>query len=94
MTAPADGTVIGVDNHRLARIARLSGAPQVRGAGIDLMVKLGDEVRAGQTLYRVHAQFDADLEFARRMATSGSGFTLGAADQVPRDYATSPADAK
>ena len=94
VTAPADGTVIGVDNHRLARIARLSGAPQVRGAGIDLMVKLADEVRAGQTLYRVHAQFDADLEFARRMVASGCGFTLGAADQVPRDYATSPADAK
>src|SRR5690606_3440651 len=42
VTAPADGAVIGVDNLRLARIARMSGAPQVRGAGVDLFVKLGD----------------------------------------------------
>src|SRR5690606_15425551 len=62
VTAPAVGTVIGVDLLRLARIARTSGAPQVVGAGVDLFVKLGDAVRAGQPLYRVHAQFDADLE--------------------------------
>jgi len=90
--APTDGTVIGVDNLRLARIARLSGAPQVRGAGVDLHVKLGDAVRAGQALYRVHAQFDADLEFARRMAVEGSGFRLGAAEHAPRGFAAAPED--
>ncbi|MCM5571244.1 thymidine phosphorylase family protein [Burkholderiaceae bacterium FT117] len=92
VTAPTDGTVIGVDNLRLARIARLSGAPQVRGAGVDLFVKLGDTVRAGQPLYRVHAQFDADLAFARRMVSEGSGFRIGAADLVPREFATAPGD--
>jgi len=92
VTAPAYGTVIGVDNLRLARIARLSGAPQVRGAGVDLHVKLGERVRPGQLLYRVLAQFDADLEFARRMAADGSGFSLGAADQVPREYTAAPGE--
>jgi len=90
--APADGVVIGIDNLRLARIARLSGAPQVRGAGIDLHVQLGERVQAGQTLYRVHAQFEADLEFAHRMVADGSAFTLGRADQVPRDYAAAQGD--
>jgi hypothetical protein len=40
----------------------------------------------------VHAQFEADLEFARRMAADGSGFGLGAAGQLPRDYAAAPGD--
>jgi len=92
VSAPADGAVIGVDNLRLARIARTSGAPQVRGAGVDLFVKLGDAVRAGQPLYRVHAQFDADLEFARRLVARGNGFTLGAPEQVPREFASAPGD--
>jgi thymidine phosphorylase len=92
VTASIDGTVIGVDNLRLARIARLSGAPQVRGAGVELYVKLGDPVGAGQPLYRVHAQFDADLEFARHMVNEGSGFSLGAAEEVPREFAAAPGD--
>ncbi|TXL64758.1 thymidine phosphorylase family protein [Zeimonas arvi] len=94
VTAPADGTVIGVDNLRLARIARTSGAPQVRGAGVDLFVKLGETVRAGQPLYRVHAQFDADLEFARQLVGRGNGFTLGAPEQVPREFASAPGDVR
>ena len=74
--APADGIVTGIDNLRLARIARLSGAPQVPGAGVDLLAKTGDAVRAGQPLYRLHACFEADLEFARRMATEDAGYCL------------------
>jgi len=87
VAAVSDGTVVGVDNLRLARIARLSGAPQVPGAGIDLNVKLGDRVQAGHPLYRVYAQFEADLGFARRMATEGNGFILGEPGEMPRDYA-------
>ncbi len=91
--APAGGTVVGVDNLRLARIARLSGAPQVPGAGVDLEVRLGDEVRAGQRLYRIHAQFEADLEFARRLAHEHAGYVIGGAEQMPRDFASAPGDA-
>ncbi len=90
--APADGVVIGIDNLRLARIARLSGAPQVPGAGVDLRFKLGDTVRHGEALYRLHAQFDADLDFARRMAQDDSGFRVGTADQLPRGYVGLPGD--
>jgi thymidine phosphorylase len=86
VAAAADGVVIGIDNLRLSRIARLSGAPQVQGAGVDLRAKLGEPVRAGDALYRVHAQFDADLEFARRMALQDSGYRIGTPEQVPREY--------
>jgi thymidine phosphorylase len=85
--ANADGVVVGIDNLRLARIASLSGAPQVPGAGVDLRVKLGDAVRAGQALYRVHARFPADLAFARRMAVEDPAMRVGRADEVPREFA-------
>ena len=84
--APADGVVAGIDNQQIARIARLAGAPKVQGAGVDLLCKLGDAVVSGQPLYRVHADFPADLEFARQACAQGSGYRLGTADEVPRVF--------
>jgi thymidine phosphorylase len=77
VTAAADGVVVGIDNLRLARIARLAGAPQVQDAGVWLARKLGDPVRQGELLYRLHARYDADLDFARRMAEQDSGYRIG-----------------
>ncbi len=79
VVATQSGVVSGIDNLRLARIARLTGAPQVEGAGVDLMARLGSPVSQGQTLYRLHACFEADLDFARRMAEQDSGFALSPA---------------
>ena len=87
--APADGVVIGIDNLRLARVARLAGAPQVKDAGVWLARQLGDPVRAGELLYRVHARYEADLDFARRMALQDSGYRIGRADDMPHDFARS-----
>jgi thymidine phosphorylase len=78
--------VTGVDNLQIAQIARLAGAPKVRGAGVDLNVRLGDTVQAGALLYRVHASYPADLEFARQASTRFSGIVLGSADQVPQVF--------
>jgi len=75
--AHADGTVLAIDNLRLARIARLAGAPQVAGAGVDLLCKVGDAVKTGQPLYRLHACYPADLGFSREMATQDSGYQVG-----------------
>ncbi|ATE61116.1 thymidine phosphorylase family protein [Thauera sinica] len=86
VAAPAAGVVTAIDNHQLARIARLAGAPKVRGAGVDLLRKLGDPVDAGGILYRVHADFPADLEFARQAAVRASGYTIGDAREVPHMY--------
>lgn len=84
--APASGFVVGIDNLQVARIARLAGAPKVPGAGLDLLRKLGQPVAAGELLYRVHAGFPADLEFARQASARASGFTLGSADAMPHVF--------
>ena len=83
LQADADGMVIGIDNHQLARIARLAGAPKVQGAGVDLLKKLGEPVHRGEALYRVHADYPADLEFARQAAQRASGYSLGEAGEMP-----------
>jgi thymidine phosphorylase len=82
VTAQADGYVTGIDNLQIARIAGLAGAPKVRGAGTELVCKLGDSVRKGDLLYRVHAGFAADLSFARQACMRDSGYAIGPADSV------------
>ncbi len=82
--ADADGVVTAIDNHQLARIARIAGAPKVLGAGVDLMYKLGDAVVRGALLYRVHADYAADLEFARQACQRATAYSIGSADEVPR----------
>ncbi|MGQ7957525.1 thymidine phosphorylase family protein [Pseudomonas sp. SP16.1] len=84
--AERDAVVTGIDNLQLARIARLAGAPKVAGAGVDLLRKLGEPVRAGDSLYRVHAGYPADLSFARQASERASGFSLGRPDQVPNVF--------
>ncbi len=75
-TAPRDGVVAAIDNFQLARIARLAGAPMGKGAGVDLFRKLGEPVRAGDALYRVHAEVRADFEFARSLCERDNGYRI------------------
>jgi len=82
--APESGVVAQIDNLQLAHIAAHAGAPKVKGAGVDLYCKLGQTVARGEALYRVHAQFKADLAFARHASERASGYTLGLASDVPK----------
>jgi thymidine phosphorylase len=74
--APSSGVVGEIDCYRLARIAKLAGAPFDKGAGLDLMRKVGDPVEKGETLYRIYACFPADFEFAVTMAEERNGYAL------------------
>ncbi len=85
--AERDGVVVGIDNFLLARLARYAGAPMDKGAGVDLLKKLGDPVKQGEPLYRVHAQFPADEQFARKLvAQKGHGYRIGSDDEIPSAY--------
>jgi thymidine phosphorylase len=70
LAAPRSGTVIAIDNRRLARIAKLAGAPNAPCAGIDLHVRLGDVVEHGQPLFTLHSATRGELAYALEYATS------------------------
>lgn len=76
--AERDGVVSAIDCYRIARIARLAGAPTDKGAGIDLIKKVGDPVEQGEPLYRVHAVHPTDFRFATDMADADNGYLLTA----------------
>jgi thymidine phosphorylase len=84
--ADSAGTVTGIDNLQVARVARAAGAPKVTSAGVDLFKKLGDAVAEGDLLYRVHASYASDLHFARQICAKASGFTIGPASDVPHVF--------
>lgn len=76
--AERTGRVARIDCERIARIARLAGAPMDEGAGIDLLHKVGGAVRAGDALYRIFANSETGLGFARELAAEHPGFELTA----------------
>jgi thymidine phosphorylase len=86
VAADRDGVVTAIDNLRLSRLARLSGAPKVRGAGVDLFRKSGDAVSRGDPLYRVHAEYGSDLAFARQWSAHDSGYAIGEPGETPREF--------
>ncbi|WJW74972.1 thymidine phosphorylase family protein [Thiohalobacter sp. IOR34] len=86
--APHDGLVTAIDNYQLARIARIAGAPMGKGAGVDLLKKVGDDVSAGEPIYRVHAEVRADFEFARSLTDRESGYSFG--NELPPDAPLPP----
>lgn len=70
VVAHRSGSVLAVDNRRLARIAKLAGAPQAPCAGIDLHVRCGDFVERGQPLFTLHAGSPGELAYALEYARS------------------------
>jgi thymidine phosphorylase len=71
-----DGRVSGIDNRRLARVAKLAGAPHDPAAGLDLAVRLGDTVRRGDPLFTVHASALGELEYGLAYATSAPDIVM------------------
>ncbi len=68
MNAASEGEVVSIDNRRLARVAKLAGAPAAPAAGLEILVKLGDHVDVGQALYTIHAETAGELNYAREFA--------------------------
>lgn len=85
--SPVSGHVIGIDNFQIAKIARLAGAPMDKGAGVDLLKKVGAPVTKGEPLYFIHAEFPTDFKFSIAMVTQGDGYTIGTYEKASQHYA-------
>ncbi|WP_439648350.1 thymidine phosphorylase family protein [Croceibacterium aestuarii] len=70
LIAPHAGRIVHINNRKLARLARLAGAPEAKAAGIYLHACLGQEIGQGQPLLDIHAESSGELayglEYARR----------------------------
>ena len=53
-----------IDNRRLAKVAKLAGAPKSPSAGVYFSAPLGTKVVKGQTLFTVYAQAEGELKYA------------------------------
>ncbi|HEY5604023.1 MAG TPA: thymidine phosphorylase family protein [Gammaproteobacteria bacterium] len=84
--APETGFVTEIDNLQMSRIARLAGAPMDKGAGVDLLKKVGEPVAKGEALYRIYAEFNADFKFATDMAQKFSGYRIGSEQDIIKPY--------
>jgi thymidine phosphorylase len=62
--AESSGAVTAIDTRRMARAAKLAGAPQDPAAGIDLHVRLDDRVETAQPLFTLHAGTPGELDYA------------------------------
>lgn len=70
LTAGHAGTVVAIDNRRIARLAKLAGAPEDKAAGVELHVRVGQHVAAGAPLCTVHAEAEGELAYALTYAAA------------------------
>jgi AMP phosphorylase len=58
------GQVFHIDNKMISKIARAAGAPQDKTAGVYLCCERGDKINVGDTLFEIHSNSEAKLDFA------------------------------
>ncbi|WP_223807962.1 thymidine phosphorylase family protein [Marinobacter sp. R17] len=58
------GVLNAIDNRRLAKLAKLAGAPASKAAGLRLSVALGDRVEAGQPLFQLFSESAGERDYA------------------------------
>lgn len=76
LAAGHPGRVNEIDNRRIAKLAKLAGAPEAKAAGVELHVRLGDVVSAGQPLCTVHAAAPGELAYALAYAAANSDIIM------------------
>ncbi|MDQ3108681.1 MAG: thymidine phosphorylase family protein [Bacteroidota bacterium] len=70
VVAESEGIIKSVDNRKLARIAKLAGAPKVPSAGIVYYASLGKKINKGDLLFSIYAESNGELEYAKEYFNS------------------------
>jgi thymidine phosphorylase len=70
LRAQASGRLAEIDNRKIARLAKLAGAPDDKAAGVELLMRVGQTVTPGQELCVVHAEAPGELEYALAYAAA------------------------
>ncbi len=73
LLAERSGRVAEIDNRKIAKLAKLAGAPKAKAAGIELHIKLGSSVTFGEPLCTVHAEAPGELAYALQYAAANPG---------------------
>ncbi|MFN3727539.1 MAG: thymidine phosphorylase family protein [Allosphingosinicella sp.] len=68
LTAPRAGRIVHINNRKLARLAKLAGAPEAKAAGVFINVSLGQEIDKGQVMLDIHAESSGELAYALEYA--------------------------
>lgn len=58
------GKVIAIDNRKLAKVAKLAGAPHFPSAGIYFISPIGTDIEKGQCLFTIYAESEGELNYA------------------------------
>jgi thymidine phosphorylase len=82
LLARLEGRVRAIDNRKLAKLAKLAGAPGSKAAGVELHVRLGDAVSRGQPLCTLHSETAGELQYALDYAVANENI-IEIADQEP-----------
>jgi len=69
--SPESGTIVAVDNRRLARVAKLAGAPASPTAGLRLLANVGDTVTRGEPIYELLSDTPGQRDYALAFSELG-----------------------
>jgi len=62
--AEHSGIVTSIDNRKIARLAKLAGAPGSPAAGINFLSPLNTVMKVGQVMMEIHSSSEGELEYA------------------------------
>jgi thymidine phosphorylase len=72
LVAQRAGYLNAIDNRKIARLAKLAGAPDAKAAGVELHVRVADPIVAEQPLCTVHAEAPDELAYAFEYAIANA----------------------
>lgn len=80
--ATTKGVVLSIDNRKLAKVAKLAGAPESATAGVFLHTPLKKRVEKGEPIFTIHAETHGELDYALEFVTAQNNIiTIGGGEE-------------